>query len=547
MGHDIRLSLPSFLEQTVSKYADRPAVSFVGEKTISYSELQTQVNAFVAFLEKLNVKKGDKVALWSANMPQWGVVYLATCSMGAVLVPLLPDFSPNEIENILNHSEAETIVVSKGLSSKLAEVKVPQLKNRIAIEEFKLLNEEPDCATYSIEDVVKKKYNVEEDDLAAIFYTSGTTGKSKGVMLSHKNICSNAISSNDVQPISEKDRFLSILPLSHTYENTIGFVLPVYCGASVHYLRKAPTPAILLPALKQVKPTIMLSVPLIMDKIYRNKIKKNFEKNAVLRSMYSLAPTRKLLNRLAGKKLMETFGGEIHFFGIGGAKLDREVERFLLEAKFPYAIGYGLTEAAPLIAGANPRQTRLQSTGPSILNVELKINDPDPKTGRGEVWAKGPNVMQGYYKDEQATREVLTDSGWLRTGDVGKFDKKGNLFLDGRLKNVIIGASGENIYPEEIESLINNFRHVVESIVIEKKGKLVALVHFNREELEAKFNHLREEISQHVEKHIDELADELHEYVNARVNKFSRIQLVVTHNDPFHKTATQKIKRFIYA
>jgi len=339
---------------------------------------------------------------------------------------------------------------------------------------------------------------------------------------------------------------LSILPLSHTYENTVGFLLPLYRGAAVYYLDKLPTPPVLLPALKQVRPTLILSVPLIIDKIYRKKILPTFTKNKLLSALYSVPLIRRKLNVMAGKKLMQMFGGELKFFGIGGAKLDREVEQFLREAKFPYAIGYGLTETSPLLAGVNPLTARLESTGPAVKSVELKINEPDPRTGEGEIWARGPNVMKGYFKDKELTDEVLTKDGWFKTGDLGILDKDNYLYIKGRIKSLIVGLSGENIYPEEIESLINSYRFVSESLIVDRKGKLVALVHFNREELEEKAKNVKEEVSLYVEDRIDELREEVRAYVNSRVNKFSQIKIVIAHHEPFKKTATQKIKRFLY-
>jgi long-chain acyl-CoA synthetase len=298
--------------------------------------------------------------------------------------------------------------------------------------------------------------------------------------------------------------------------------------------------------MQQIKPTMMLTVPLIIEKIYRNRVLPTFKSKLIVRRLYGMPFFRKKLNRIAGKKLVKTFGGALKFYGIGGAKLDPVVEQFLIEAKFPYAIGYGLTETSPLLAGVNPRTVRLESTGPAIEEVELKIHEPDPETGQGEVWAKGPNIMKGYYKEPELTSQVITPDGWFKTGDLGVFDKDGFLFIKGRKKNVIIMPNGKNIYPEEIESVINNFHFVVESLVVEKKGKLVALVHFNQEELEKSYQHLKEEVKNYVEKRKEELRKELHDYVNARVNKFSRLQSVITHQQPFQKTATQKIKRFLY-
>ena len=320
----------------------------------------------------------------------------------------------------------------------------------------------------------------------------------------------------------------------------------MFNGACVYYLKKAPSPSVLIPALQKIKPTIVLSVPMVIEKIYYNKIYPALYGKWSVNTLMAVRPIRKILHRAAGKKLMHTFGGALQFFGIGGAKLNKNVEIFLKEAGFPYAIGYGLTETAPLLAGAVVGQTRIGSTGPAIEGIEMKINDPDTITGEGEIWAKGPNVMKGYYKEPAITEQVLTPDGWFKTGDLGVFDRDQKLYIKGRLKNVIVGSSGENIYPEEIESVINNFRHVVESIVIQKKGKLVALVHINREEIEEAYQHLREEISQFVEKKTEEILLELKIYVNERVNKFSQLHNIVLQQDPFQKTATKKIKRFLY-
>jgi long-chain acyl-CoA synthetase len=335
--------------------------------------------------------------------------------------------------------------------------------------------------------------------------------------------------------------------MSHTYENTLGFVMPLTKGTCVYYLGKQPTPSVLLPALLEVKPTMMFAVPLIIEKIFRNRILPKFTKKWPIRQLYKVPFIRKKLHQIAGKKLMETFGGEIDFFGIGGAKLDKTVEQFLIEAKFSYSIGYGLTETAPLLAGMKVFESRLQSTGPAITGVELKINNPDPKTGEGEIWAKGPNVMKGYYKEPVITSEVITEDGWFKTGDLGKFDKDKYLYIRGRLKNIIIGASGENIYPEEIESVINNYPDVIESLVVQQKGKLVALVLLNMDELQTKYSELIEKGSQQAEQKLNEVLKELRHYINQNVNKFSQIQAVQLQSEPFEKTPTQKIKRFLYS
>ncbi len=536
------LTLPALLQSSVEKYGNLPAVSFVDETPLTYSEFDKRRKAIVALLEKLDIQPGDRVALISSNMPNWGITYFAIVSMGAVVVPVLPDFSTSEIENVLVHSESKAVFVSKSLKSKIDGLKPATLLHRILIDDFSLTETTKKKVRFNEHAKPSKEYTIAEDDLAAIIYTSGTTGKSKGVMLTHKNISSNAVASRSVQEILPGDRFLSVLPLSHTYENTIGFILPLISGASIFYIKKPPTPAVLLPALKSVRPTLMLTVPLIIEKIYRSKVLPAFNKNRLVKTLYAIPPLRKKMNRVAGKKLMATFGGELKFFGIGGAKLDKTVEKFLREARFPYAIGYGLTETSPLLAGVNPLRTKLQSTGPPLEGVTLKIHDPGKFTGEGEIWAKGPNVMKGYYKEPELTREVMTEDGWFKTGDLGILDDTNYLYIRGRSKNVIIGPSGENIFPEDIESIINNFKHVAESLVIQQKGKLVAMVHFNREEIEEKYQTMKVDI----EKKYEELKQELREYVNARVSKFSKIQEVLLQNEEFVKTATKKIKRFLY-
>jgi long-chain acyl-CoA synthetase len=542
----VKMTFPAMFSETVRKFGKSNAYAFVGEEPKSYEMVNREILALIAFLEKNGICPGDKVAILSTNMPNWGVTFFSITFMKAVIVPILPDFSNKEVANVLDHSEAKAIFISRSLLSRIEGYKSDELVTGIFIEDFTKVFAEKGFAEFQASAVPDKSYEVEEDDLASIIYTSGTTGRSKGVMLTHKNISFNALKGRKIQYIDETDRFLSVLPLSHTYENTLGLILPMLCGSCVYYLRKPPTPPVLLPALALVKPTIMLTVPLIIEKIYFNKIMPTFREKLILKLLYEIPSFRKLLNKAAGKKLMKTFGGEVKFFGIGGAKLNKTVEKFLIEAKFPYAIGYGLTETSPLLAGANPEKSVFESTGPAIEGIELIINNPDKVTGEGEIWAKGPTIMKGYYKEPELTNEVLTPDGWFKTGDLGKLDPNNNLYIRGRLKNMIVGASGENIYPEEIESIINNFRFVVESLVVHQKGKLVALVHINMEELEKKYQILKEDMTKQVEDKAAELLNELQAYVNSQVNKFSQIQKVVIHPAPFQKTATLKIKRFMY-
>ena len=543
---DHPLTIPAIFKETLSRVPGFPAMGFAGEKPITYREMGTRISSLISFLEMNNIKPGDRVAILSTNMPNWGIAFYAVTFMGAVAVPILPDFSPIEVANVLQHSGSSLIFVSSSLVQKLENFVSDDLKYKIMLDDFTPVEGSGVTSYFNESAVQSRSYAVSEDDLASIIYTSGTTGRSKGVMLSHRNISFTALKGRGIHHLDENDRFLSVLPLSHTYENTLGLILPMLCGCCIYYLKKPPTPSVLLPALEEVKPTAMLTVPLIIEKIYYNRILPAFREKVLIRLLYRIALFRKILNLAAGKKLLKTFGGELKFFGIGGAKLNRSVEKFLVEAHFPYAVGYGLTETAPLLAGANPEKTILESTGPALDGVELQIHNPDKVTGEGEIWARGPNVMIGYYKDPGLTADVITGDGWFRTGDLGMFDKNNNLYIRGRLKNMIVGASGENIYPEEIESVINDFRHVVESLVIQQKGKLVAFVHLNMEELEKKYHTLKAEASRQFDQKVEEILDEIRQYVNSRVNKFSQINKVVLQPVPFQKTATQKIKRFLY-
>lgn len=550
------LTLPALLENSCTKFGSNLCLNFVESGNRTYSKFFNEVSALSNYLISTGIQKGDKVAIFSANMPNWAIVQFAVSSIGAITVPILPGFSTHDIQNILEHSEAKIIFVSRSLYKHVQEISTSFLFQKILVNNFSLIPDffpcdEIDKLNQPVDLSNTSRINTSgilETDTASIIYTSGTTGFSKGVELSHRNIVWNAKQCATIQPITSNDRFLSILPLAHTYENTLGLLLPLMFGAQVYYLDRLPTPKLLVPAMQKVKPTIMLSVPLIIEKIYKGQVLPKFSSGKIMQKLYAFAPTRKLLNRFAGMKLMQTFGGEIKFFGIGGSKIDATVEQFLREAKFPYAIGYGLTETAPMSAGSSPNQTFFQGVGQVMEGVEIKINEVDEQ-GQGEIWIRGPHVMKGYYKRPELTAEVITEDGWFKTGDLGRFDKQGRLSIRGRIKTMILGASGENIYPEEIESIINNFRFVTESLVVERKGKLVAMVHFNMEELEKNYSKLKNQAGTYksaINDYIEEQKKELFDYVNARVNNFSKLQFVMVQSEPFEKTPTHKIKRFLY-
>lgn len=500
----------------------------------TYGEFRKKCDEISARLSRYGIGAGDRVAILSQNMPNWTVAMFSLVPFGRVSVPILPDSSENEVTNILNHSGSKAIFISRRMLPKLSRECMDKMVLVIDIEDFSLIKR--DDSSFTCDGRVRQP---QPDDLATIIYTSGTTGNAKGVMLSHRNLCANIIASLHAQKCGEKDVWLSILPMAHTYELSIGVLYPIFCGACVYYIQKPPTPSILTKALKETRPTIMLSVPLIIEKIFRNSIVPTIRRSRVLRWMQRKMPW--LLYRIIGIKLRSTFGGRLKFFGIGGSKLDTHVEEFLKKAKFPYAIGYGLTETAPLICNAGVKYTKPGSTGVAAYGVSVKLINVNPETGEGEIVAKGDNVMLGYYKDPERTRSVFTDDGWFRTNDLATVDDKGRYYIKGRLNNMILGPSGENIYPEEIENVINNMEDVSESLVMERDGRLVALVQLNDNIID--WNQEGED--QFFEK-LEARKQAILNYVNKHVNKFSKIKEVEVMKEPFEKTATQKIRRFKY-
>ncbi|MFI3272224.1 MAG: AMP-binding protein [Pseudomonadota bacterium] len=567
-------TLRHIVERASRLFKDAPAYSAVGGTPLTFGEVCEHVTKLSLWLEEEGIGRGDRVAILSESCVHWGIVYFAITSMGAVAVPILPDFHPDAIQHILRHSEAKAIFVSEKLYSKLEEckdiedilgvsmesfmpieygttrAKVRDLK-AMGLREFRKLREKAvrmkASALGQNEEHngldIGAPYEPQEEDTAVIIYTSGTTGHSKGVMLSHKNIVWDAHAVRALIQLHVGDRMLSILPLAHTYECTLGLILPMINGVHVHYLEKPPTARALLPAFAAVRPTAMLSVPLVIEKMYKTSLLPKLTGSWLKKKLYAVPMVRRKLNAIAGRKLLEIFGGELKIFCIGGAGLAPDVEQFLREAKFPYAIGYGLTETAPLIAGSGPEATRFTSTGYTMPDTKIRIVDADPKTGNGEIVVKGPSVMQGYYKAPQVSKEAFTLDGWFRTGDLGRFDKDGYLYIKGRLKNVIIGPSGENIYPEEIEALIHQSPYVLESLVLQVDGKLVARIHLDSTRMDEEFGNLT---AAEAAAQTKALLETLRLEVNSKVSAFAKISKVVNQQEPFEKTPTHKIKRFLY-
>ena len=529
-------TLAKLYEYSTSNYSKRQFTQFhdTREGGYTYKDFKNQCDAMSKILAQYGISSGDKVAIFSQSMPNWSVAFFSVVSFGRIAIPVLPDSSENELKNIIRHSGSKAIFISKRLLPKLSPEIAEAMTLVIDIDTLEIIRSDDEKFTCDGKSSVPTP-----EDIATIIYTSGTTGSAKGVVLSHRNLASNVVTAYHSCPRNSKDRWLSILPMAHTLEMTLGMLYPMFCGATVFYLQKPPVPALLLKAMKTVRPTTILTVPLIIEKIYKGSVLPTIEKSPTLSWMNT--HMNGLMCRIIGMKLKSTFGGKISFFGIGGAKLDGEVERFLLKAKFPYAVGYGLTETSPLLGYSLGRWRAVGSFGYPVYNVSLKLIDVNPETGEGEIVAKGPNVMLGYYKDPKRTKSVFTEDGWFRTNDLAILDAKGRYYIKGRKNNMILGASGENIYPEEIESVINNVEGVTESIVIERDGRLIALV----QPCEGFINW--DEASE--EKFYEKLNDwkgKILSKVNRNVNKTSQVSSVEVMKEPFEKTATQKIRRFKY-
>lgn len=534
-------TLYEVLHESIKKFSDHIALSQWQGEEITYSQVGERVAQLQETLVSAGLNPGDRVAILSSNMPNWGISYFAVTTAGYVAVPILPDFTTEDLDRIIEHSETKALLVSDKLYNKVSKTTTDKLNIVIRTKNLSIISQR-----------VKEQGSTtipKPEDLAAIIYTSGTTSSPKGVMLSHYNISAQTWLIEPLFRLKDDDVLLSVLPLSHTYECSLGLVYAFSAGCHMVYLDKAPTVSVLTSALKEVRPTIMIIVPLIIEKIYRARVLAKFTSNAFWRTIYKVGFMRRYLHRVAGKKLLKFFGGRIRFLGIGGAKLDTNAEKFLYEAKVPYAIGYGLTETAPLLAGAVGDMVRIGSTGPILKGIEARIENVNLETGQGEIVVKSPSQMMGYYKNEEATREVITSDGWFRTGDLGCFDEDGWLYIKGRLKNMIVGPSGENIYPEDIETVLNSHVFISESVVTEQEGHLVALVHFDKEAIEARYEELVDkwkQTKQEWERFKDETMAEIKEYVNARVNRNSRITEVVEEEEEFVKTPTKKIRRFLY-
>ncbi len=548
-------TINDLIDRSCARFGPKPAVGIAHEPPLSYTEFHRRLLLVATILKECGIKKGDRVAILAENSPQWGLAYFGIVRLGAVAVPILPDFPENDVKHILSEAETQVLFTTQRQLEKLYELGGCKLRNIITLDDACDKNRLLPCEAFTdflarAEALATPKpAPLKEEDLASIIYTSGTSGHSKAVMLSHRNFICNVRSTRGILTSPAEEiadwTFLSILPMSHAYEFTTSFLLPLSEGARIVYAGKTPTPSILEKICRAEQPTIMCMVPMVMEKIYKKRIQPAINQNPLLRTAIRLPVVGKAIHRKIGRRLREFFGGHLKLVAIGGAALNLEVEKFLNAAEFPYLCGYGLTEASPLVSAGpwGDRSVAIGSSGKPVQDVEVRITHVNPETGLGEIEVRGPNVMRGYYKNEVTTREVLDQDGWLATGDLGYLDAHNNLFIEGRSKSVIVLSHGENIYPETIEEKINTSAMVIESLVTEQNDRLVARVYLDYERVDEETKGMSQ---QRKLEFIGTLLHRIQQEVNAQLPRYSQLHQTIERQAPFIKTATQKIKRYLY-
>ncbi len=540
-----------FIEKSIRENWDKEALTDYQGSGKKYAEVAEWMIKIHETFEYQGIKKGDKIALLGKNSVNWSVVFLATVSYGAVIVPILPDFMPEDVEHIVNHSDSVMLFSSVALFEDLNTGNMKNIKSVISVDEFQPLH----SATKKAESIMmeaekrfEKKYGekfgpgefnlpeVPNSELAEISYTSGTTGYSKGVMIPHNSLIANIRFAHDNMPLQPGDKIVSFLPLAHSYGCAFEFLFPFTLGCHITFLGKTPTPQIIMQAFSEIRPRLILSVPLVIEKIYKKQLIPVISKPA-MKFLLKVPGFNKVIIKKIRQKLVDVFGGNFHEVVIGGAAFNKEAEDFFKKIKFPFSIGYGMTECGPLISYANWDVTRLRSAGKMVDTLEVKIDSEDPYNVVGEIMVRGENVMLGYYKNEEATRAVLDEDGWLHTGDLGVIDQDNFVYIRGRSKDMLLGPSGQNIYPEEIEARINNMPLVQESVVIQEKNKLIALIYPDADTIS------RDKIS---EEQVAQQMKENRQNLNKSVASYMQISEIRLHPEEFEKTPKKSIKRFIY-
>ena len=542
--------LIGYIEQSIRQNWEIEALSNYKEKGYSYKEIAEKILKIHILFKGSGIREGDKIALVGRNSANWCITYLACVTYGAVVVPILPDFKPDDLTNIINHSDSKLLFADEKIFDLLDITKMPEIMGVLSLEDFKMIttgNQEVEKSFNSVDETYLKDFpelkkehinfsDITNDQLAVISYTSGTTGFSKGVMITHNSLAANVRYAQNNMPLKPGDPLVSFLPLAHTYGCAFEFLFPFTIGCHITILSKTPSPQIIIQAFKEIKPRLILSVPLVIEKIYKKQLLPVISKPH-MKILLAIPLLNKILYKKINEKLVETFGGEFKEIVIGGAAFNPDAEMFFKKIKFKFSVGYGMTECGPLISYASWDTTKLGASGRAVDTLEVTIDSPDPVNIVGEIILRGENVMTGYYKNEKATREMIDDKGWMHTGDLGVIDKDGNIFIKGRSKSMILGPSGQNIYPEEIEAVINNKDYIVESVVIFVDNKLIALVFPDYEMMK------RDNIS---EEQLLEYLDKTRKEVNERLPEFMAISKFRVHPEEFAKTPKRSIKRFLY-
>ena len=536
------------LEEAIKNNWQRPALGNYRGELFTFGELATNIAKFHVFFKAIGLEKGDKVALCAKNSARWGITFFAANTYEAVLVPILADFHPDSVNSLVDHSESKVLLTDTDIWNKLDIKKMPSVKVVISSSDFSLLYAADETLQKASDDLqtlfdaaypdgftaADVSYPTDNDkDLAIINYTSGTTSAPKGVMLRYECISANVEFGQKRLPSYPEDKVVSMLPMAHMYGMMFELIYPLCGGSSSYYLGKTPTPALLLGAMKEVRPYLVITVPLVMEKIFKSKVAPVVKKPA-MKVLCAIPGVNQLIFKKIRNTLLGAFGGQVREIVMGGAALNPDVEKWFRRFKLPFTVGYGMTEAAPLLAYEDWWEFVPKSCGKCVDSVEVRIDSEDPYNKVGEIQAKGISLMSGYYKNEEATAAAFTEDGWMRTGDLGLLDKKGNIFIKGRSKNMILSANGQNIYPEEIEAVVNNQPYVIESVVINRGSKLVALIYMDSEAFKAS--------GADIELYKQELILE----VNRSMPTYSRLNLVEVKSEPFEKTPKMSIKRFMY-
>ncbi len=545
-------SVNSLYEQTFRENWNRQALTNYKGASYSYGEVAVKIAKLHLMYESCGLRKGDRVAICAQNQAHWVAALLSVISYGAIAVPLLHEFKPGNIHHLVNHSESRILFVDQTIWNGIDPSEMPGLEAIVKLDDFSILhssNSEITAAREAIEDSYRAKYpeglkpemisyhRDSADELALINYTSGTSGFSKGVMIPYRALCSNILFARKAVPaITNKSNILSMLPAAHMYGLMFEILYEFTVGARIFFLTKTPSPAVLLEALAAVRPTVIIAVPLIIEKVYKGKVKPVIDKPA-MKVLLSIPGIRNIIGGKIRKELVKAFGGQFYEVIVGGAAFNREVEEFMNFIKFPITVGYGMTECAPILAYADWDKTRVGSCGKAARFMEIRIDSIDPARTPGEVQIKGPNVFLGYYNNEKATDSAFTSDGWFRTGDMGIIDKDGFLYLKGRSKCMILGPSGQNIYPEEIEGELNNLNYVVDSLVVEENSRLIAIIFPDR--VKATRNGLDEAaLREEIDSQIRALNKEQPSYLRIAKTEFLE--------DDFERTPKKSIKRYLY-